>query len=388
MISKQLVLGGTLLLGGSVALFALTQKNTHNESATISDEKAMTAKQDSVARPTVQPLTTDLETERRLLEQKRLEREARTQEQERQTQALLEAQEKAKADALQKAQAEIDAKKQAQQAKQDPQGTDDSTPAVLTVQTRPEILKAEQEAKEAEAKKLAEKQEAQRQKAEAEKKRLTAEQTKKQNTQNSEQNKTKEPTPKKDNKENTNTQNNKTTPHKEQHTIKQGDTLIKLSHQYGIPVSVIASANNMGRHDALAVGKTIKIPTKAEADKIARANANKTQADKQNQQKTNKADDKKPAEQANTKKSNKVPRHYSVQVAMLPKDKANALAKEYRQAGYKVQTSQTSRGVRVLVGHAKTEAEANTLKNKIIKDTRVKTDGAWVKEVDEINKPQ
>lgn len=358
MISKQLVLGSTLFLGGSVALFALTQKNNDTTQAITSHEKPVVAKQEDVVRPTVQPLTTDIETERRLLEQKRQEREARTLEQERQTQALLAEQERAKVNALQKAQAEQDAKKQPQTT------TDDSSPAKLTVQTRPEIIKAQEEAKKAEAQKEADRK---------------AEQAKKAEQANNQVKEMAKKDVKTDKKEPVKAE---TKAPKGQHTVQQGDTLIKLSHQYGIPVSVIASANNIGRNDTLTVGKNVKIPSKSEAQKIAKANEAKKSGSKE------KTDTKVQAkEKSDTKKPNKVPTHYSVQVGLVPKDKAAELAKQYRQAGYKVQTSQTSRGVRVLVGSAKTEAEAHTLKNKIIKDGRVKTEGAWVKQVDEINAP-
>lgn len=364
MISKQLVLGGTLLLGGSVALFALTQKGDDAKNTTAT-EKVAPAPQDEVARPQAQPLTTDLETERRLLEQKRQEREARTLEQERLTQELLAQQEKATQDALKKAQteqAQIEAKKQAQNSPTETPTVAD-TPATPSVQTRPEVIKAQQEAERLEAQK-----EAQRKQAEqAKKQSILDEQTKEKAL---EQAKAKEKEAKE--KELQAKESTKTAP-KGHHLVKQGDTLLKVSRQYNVPVSVIASVNNMGRNDALTVGKTIKIPTKADIAKAEKAQAEKAQQ----AQKDTKQD----------KKSNKVPRHYSVQVGLLPKDKANELAKQYRQAGYKVQTSQTSRGVRVLVGSTKTEAEANALKNKIVKDSRVKTEGAWVKEVDEINAP-
>lgn len=350
--SKQLLLGGTLILGGGVALFAMTQKNDTPQAISTSEKPAVAKPQDEVARPTVQPLTTDLETERRLLEQKRQEHEARTLEQERQAQALIAEQEKAKANAINKALAEQNATTESQNAP-----TQTSEPAPLTVKTRPEIIQAQEEAK----------------KAEAEKKK--AEQTQ---ANNKSDNKA-EPAKSEKKPEQKEAVKAETKAPKGQHTVKSGDTLIKLSHQYGIPVSVIATANNMGRNDALTVGKNIKIPSKSEAQKIAKANEAKAQ----------KAEAKKTDEKAkaDTKKSNKVPTHYSVQVGLVSKDKADALAKQYRQAGYKVQTSQTSRGVRILVGKTKTEAEANALKNKIIKDSRVKTDGAWVKQVDEINTP-
>lgn len=140
--SKQLLLGGTLILGGGVALFAMTQKNDTPQAISTSEKPAVAKPQDEVARPTVQPLTTDLETERRLLEQKRQEHEARTLEQERQAQALIAEQEKAKANAINKALAEQNATTESQNAP-----TQTSEPAPLTVKTRPEIIQAQEKPK-------------------------------------------------------------------------------------------------------------------------------------------------------------------------------------------------------------------------------------------------
>lgn len=73
---------------------------------------------------------------------------------------------------------------------------------------------------------------------------------------------------------------------------------------------------------------------------------------------------------------------YSVQVALSPdKQKVDAIVTKYRAAGYSVGTSQTSRGIRVLIGSAKSYDEANGLRQKIAQDSRVDSDGAWVKKM-------
>lgn len=359
MISKQLLLGGGLFLGGAVAMTAvLANKDTQPQTPPV---KAITAKQEEVARPTVKPMTADLETERRLLEQKRKEREARTLDQEKQAQALLAEQENAKNSALKKAQAEFDAKK----AKETPTELD-STPATPSVKVRPEVLAAEAEAKKKEAELNAQVAQSKKQEDEQKAKQKPAEPQKVSASTKTESD-TKKPTPKKG-----------------QHIVAQGDNLLKLSRQYGIPVSVLASANGMGRNDNLSVGKTIKIPSKAEADKIQKANEAKKATPQTDAKKTDKkteTDGKK-----SDGKAKSVPTHYSVQVGMInDPEKAAAVANQYRQAGYKVTTSRTSKGVRILVGNEKSADAAKALQGKITKDSRVKTDGAWVKKVDTLN---
>ncbi|MFZ3192633.1 MAG: SPOR domain-containing protein, partial [Moraxellaceae bacterium] len=56
---------------------------------------------------------------------------------------------------------------------------------------------------------------------------------------------------------------------------------------------------------------------------------------------------------------------------------AEAMAAKLKAQGYKVQTSQTNRGVRVLVGPEKGQAAAKALSAKINQDPRVNVDGAW-----------
>lgn len=70
---------------------------------------------------------------------------------------------------------------------------------------------------------------------------------------------------------------------------------------------------------------------------------------------------------------------FGVQVALAAdEDKANEIAKKLRSAGYSVKTSQTTRGVRVVVGPEKGKIAALALKDKVNSDPRVNMGSAWV----------
>lgn len=70
---------------------------------------------------------------------------------------------------------------------------------------------------------------------------------------------------------------------------------------------------------------------------------------------------------------------YGVQVALAASQaQADALAAKLKNNGYKVATSQTSRGVRVIVGPEKGKQAALALKDKVNADTRLSVKGAWV----------
>jgi hypothetical protein len=68
-----------------------------------------------------------------------------------------------------------------------------------------------------------------------------------------------------------------------------------------------------------------------------------------------------------------------VQVAMAESQaKADAIVAQLRAKGYKVRTSSTNKGVRVLVGPEKNTAAASATKHKIEQDGSLKLQGAWV----------
>lgn len=195
--NKQVILGISLMIFGGAMIMALAtspkdDKNTQTHEIT-----------GEIARPVVEPLTADIETETRLLEQKRKQREAQVARLEEETKALLIAQEQARNKAIKKQREE----------------------AVLTsVQTRPESIE------------LAKKKEAQARQKQAEQRQ--AEKQKQDDIINA----------KKTGK----------------YTVQAGDNLIRLAKEYGISVSVLAKANDLSDNATLHKGKVLKIPTSAQ----------------------------------------------------------------------------------------------------------------------------
>lgn len=380
MISKQLLLGLGLVLGGSVILYAVSSNDKESTQATTSGVNTTTtthvntSQADDIARPEVQPITADIQTEAHILEQKQQEREARALAQENAAKALIAEQERATDLAIKKAAAEAEERRRLQELRDTP---DDG----LSVQTRPEAVAALREAERREAQKKRE--EEARLKAEQEKiktdeenkAKAKAEQAKaKANKEKEKIEKSKNEQAKKDKAEQVESKTTKSG----QHKVVRGDNLIRLSRQYGIPVSAIAEANNMGRNDALHAGKVLKIPSASEVQKLQR------QATEREAKKVAAATaDKRLKEARQEAKKSSSNNHYSVQVAMASNQaKADEVAAQYKAAGYSVSTSQTSRGVRVLVGSERSQDAANALKDKLAGDGRVKTNGAFVKRID------
>lgn len=369
MISKQVILGSSLLIGGVVAMFAMTQ---NDDTAKPSTKTQLVAKETEVARPVAVPLTADMATEEKLLAQKQKEREAYNQQMSQEADQLLSEQERAKMLALDKNTQEASELEQERKARQAAQSEQIAAPAV---QTRPEAIEAARLAKE----KQVEQAEREKQKAQEEAKQLAAKSEKPvvQKPQVKEESQIKQVAQKSVQPA------AQTAPAKAgEHKVVAGDTLIKLSHKYGVPVSVLAAANNMSRNDALPKGRTLKIPSAAQTAQIQRENqakaTQKPQAQPQNQPAQNK-----PQTAEKEKKAINSSYNYSVQVALsADKAKVDEMVKKYRAAGYQVSTSQTSRGTRVLIGSANSYDEANAIKQKLAGDSRVDANGAWVKKME------
>lgn len=107
--SKQRWMGGVVLLGGGVLLAALLMKGTqelqHKQAAPLTQTATAQQKntQKSGDMQALQPLTVDVETEKRLLEEQKRARERAVAEQEAKTQQYLQQQQQAEADAARKA---------------------------------------------------------------------------------------------------------------------------------------------------------------------------------------------------------------------------------------------------------------------------------------------
>ncbi|WLG14301.1 LysM peptidoglycan-binding domain-containing protein [Psychrobacter cibarius] len=389
--SRQALLGIGMIIGGSVMLYAMVQQiGDSNEPQPAS---AMVDKP-SPEQESPQPLTTDIETEKRILAEKQKERAARVAEQEKRAQQFLTEQEAAEAEALAKARAESQQYMASSAAaaedsdKSDAEKNDATAPIKKTsaaesaesetnTEDQQKAAQAQQEAQrqaaikeQAAAKKLADsKKEAEEKRQADAKKQADAAAEKKQAAAEAAKN---EP-PKSPS----------------DYQVKRGDGLIKLARQYNMPVEVLAQANNLSPSTSLQLGQNITIPSRKQVERLAREAAAAEQAREDKRQKEEalakkSADAKREAQQKLSEARKEVKEtdakgSFGVQVALAnDQAKADELAKKFKSAGYQVKTSPTSRGVRVIVGPERGKVAALALKDKINSDPKVNTTSAWV----------
>ncbi|MGA6102430.1 LysM peptidoglycan-binding domain-containing protein [Psychrobacter pocilloporae] len=373
--SRQALLGIGMILGGSVMLYAMVQQigESNQPQPTSAMIEKPTTEQESP-----QPLTTDIETEKRILAQKQKERAARVAEQERRAQEFLTEQEVAEAEALAKARAEsqqyvknIAATNEQSESSEDVKDTEKSVKS-KEVQDAEKLVKAADDAvNEAKAKKQAEDEQqqakAKQEKAAAEKlaeSKKEAEAKRQADAQAAAEKK----------REAAEAAKNEPPKSPSEYQVKKGDGLIKLARQYNMPVEVLAQANNISPSTSLQLGQNITIPSRNQVQRLEReaAAAKKAaEAKRDAQQKLREARQK--VKETDAKGS------FGVQVALADNQaKADQLAKKFKEAGYQVKTSPTSRGVRVIVGPERGKVAALALKDKINSDSNVNTTGAWV----------
>ena len=391
--SRQALLGIGMIIGGSVMLYAMVQQiGDTNKPAPTS---AMIDKPNT-EQASLQPLTTDIETEKRILAQKQKERAARVAEQEKRAKQFLTEQEAAEAQALAKARAESQqylassapaAEDSVKNSANDSANKEATKNTLETPTTQPsnntladssardkqKLADAQQEAQrqanikeQIAAKKLADSKketEAKRQaeaQAIAERKREAAEAAKKEPPQSP-----------------------------SDYQVKRGDGLIKLARQYNMPVELLAQANNLSPSTSLQLGQNITIPSRKQVQRLEREAANTEQAREATRQKEEalakkSTDAKRDAQQKLSEARKEVKEtdakgSFGVQVALAnDQAKADELAKKFQAAGYQVKTSTTSRGVRVVVGPERGKVAALALKDKINSDPKVNTTSAWV----------
>lgn len=392
--SRQALLGIGMIIGGSVMLYAMVQQI--GDSNKTKPASAMIEKQ-SPAQESPQPLTTDIETEKRILAQKQKERAARVAEQERRAQKFLSEQEAAEAQALAKARAESQQYLASTAPAKDKEAEDskDAETDTLTA-TKPskdsnntataaendnsareqkKAAQAQQEAQrqavlkeQAAAKKLAESKKAAEAKKQAEVKKQAEAEKKQKAAEVAKNEAPKSPT---------------------DYQVKKGDGLIKLARQHNMPVEVLAQANNLSPSTSLQLGQNITIPSRQQVDRLAREAAAAEKAREEKRQKEEalakkSADAKREVQQKLSAARKEVKEtdakgSFGVQVALAnDQAKADELAKKFQSAGYQVKTSPTSRGVRVIVGPERGKVAALALKDKINSDPKVNTTSAWV----------
>jgi regulator of protease activity HflC (stomatin/prohibitin superfamily) len=149
-----------------------------------------------------------------------------------------------------------------------------------------------------------------------------------------------------------------------------------------VPVEALAQANNTSPSATLQLGQTITIPSRKQIQRLEREAA---EAERKREQEKAQAQAKRDAQQRLVEarreaKQTDAKGSFGVQVS-LASDQAGAdrVAKKFKDAGYQVTTSKTSRGVRVVVGPERGKVAALALKDKINNDPKVDTSGAWVK---------
>lgn len=384
--SRQALLGIGMIIGGSVMLYAMVQQI--GDSNKTKPASAMIEKQ-SPAQESPQPLTTDIETEKRILAQKQKERAARVAEQERRAQQFLSEQEAAEAQALAKARAESQ-QYLASTAPANDKEAEDSKEAETDTATAPKSsADSDNTATATESDNSArEQQKAAIKEREAQLKAAIKEQEARIKTALKEQEAAKGLVSSKTQKA-AEVAKNEAPKSPTDYQVKKGDGLIKLARQHNMPVEVLAQANNLSPSTSLQLGQSLTIPSRQQVDRLAREAAAAEQAREDKRQKEEalakkSADAKREAQQKLSEARKEVKEtdakgSFGVQVALAnDQAKADELAKKFQSAGYQVKTSPTSRGVRVIVGPERGKVAALALKDKINSDPKVNTTSAWV----------
>lgn len=443
--SKQALLGTTVLLGGSVLLYATMHqvltapaKPAANSQQVIA--KPMTDKQSAISN---EPLTADIATEKNLLAQKQKEREQRVAAQEQQAQQYMTEQQRIEAEALARSRAENQL-----YANKNAANTSSVVASSVTAITQPVVKPRPVDTVAAPP---------QTQAAVPNSVQNTAQTQSAAQTRSATQTKEQAATPKP-----TVTAPvaqpqpvAKTIPNNPgTYQVKAGDGLIGLSRRYNVPVDVLASVNNLKPTSSLRVGQTITIPTAAQVNRITQqAQAREQQRQNEMARKKQEAEQKKQqalleqqqevsrkkqetaqkeqqkqqeiarkkqeaqlkeqlkeqkrqqeiaqkkseaqqqaqkkqafqAAQDNLRQARQTVKEtdakgtFGVQVALATdQKKASEITQKLQAAGYKVKTTQTSKGVRIVVGPEKGKVAALALKDKLNNDSRVDVNSGWV----------
>lgn len=419
--SKQALLGTTVLLGGSVLLYATMHQvlNAPAKPAANSQQviaKPMTDKQSAISN---EPLTADIATEKNLLAQKQKEREQRVAAQEQQAQQYMTEQQRIEAEALARSRAENQL-----YANNNAANTSSVVASSVTAITQPVVKPRPVDTVAAPP---------QSQAAVPNTVQNTAQTQNAAKTQNTAQIvATPKPTVTAPVVAQPQPVAKATPSNPGAYQVKAGEGLIGLSRRYNVPVDILASVNNLNTSSSLRVGQTITIPTAAQVNRITQqAQAREQQRQNEITRKRQEAEQKKQqallqqqqevarkkqeeqlkeqkrqqeiaqkkleaqqqaqkkqafqAAQDNlrqarqTVKQTDVKGTFGVQVALATdQKKASEITQKLQAAGYKVKTTQTSKGVRIVVGPEKGKVAALALKDKLNNDSRVDVNSGWV----------
>ena len=419
--SKQALLGTTVLLGGSVLLYATMHQvlNTPAKSAANSQQVIAKPTTDNQSAISNEPLTADVATEKNLLAQKQKEREQRVAAQEQQAQQYMTEQQRIEAEALARSRAENQL-----YANNNATNTSSVVASSVTAITQPVVKPRPVDTVAAPS---------QTQAAVPNTVQNTAQTQNAAKTQNTAQIvATPKPTVTAPVVAQPQPAAKATPSNPGAYQVKAGEGLIGLSRRYNVPVDVLASVNNLNTTSSLRVGQTITIPTAAQVNRITQqAQAREQQRQNEITRKKREAEQKKQqalllqqqevarkkqeaqlkeqkrqqeiaqkkleaqqqaqkkqafqAAQDNlrqarqTVKQTDVKGTFGVQVALATdQKKASEITQKLQAAGYKVKTTQTSKGVRIVVGPEKGKVAALALKDKLNNDSRVDVNSGWV----------
>lgn len=436
--SKQALLGTTVLLGGSVLLYATMHQvlNAPTKPAVNSQQviaKPTTDKQSAISN---EPLTADIATEKNLLAQKQKEREQRVAAQEQQAQQYMTEQQRIEAEALARSRAENQL-----YANKNAANTNSVVASSVTAITQPVVKPRPVDRDAAPPQTQAAVPNSVQNSAQSQ----SAAQTRSA-TQTKEQAATPKPTVTAPAVAQPQPAAKATPSNPGTYQVKAGDGLIGLSRRYNVPVDVLASVNNLNTTSSLRVGQTITIPTAAQVNRITQqAQAREQQRQNDIARKKQEAEQKKQqallqqqqevarkkqeaaqkqqeiarkkqeaqlkeqkrqqeiaqkkleaqqqaqkkqafqAAQDNLRQARQTVKEtdakgtFGVQVALATdQKKANEITQKLQAAGYKVKTTQTSKGVRIVVGPEKGKVAALALKDKLNNDSRVDVNSGWV----------
>ena len=400
--SKQALLGTTVLLGGSVLLYATMHQVLNAPAKPAANSQQVIAKPTTDKQPAIsnEPLTADVATEKNLLAQKQKEREQRVAAQEQQAQQYMTEQQRIEAEALARSRAENQL-----YANKNATNTNSVVASSVTAITQPVVKPRPVDTVAAPP---------QTQAAVPNTVQNTAQSQSAAQTRSATQTKEQAATPKPTVAAPVVAQPQpaaKATPSNPgTYQVKAGEGLIGLSRRYNVPVDVLASVNNLNTTSNLRVGQTITIPTAAQVNRITQQTqareqqrqnemARKKQEEQLKEQKrqqeiaqkkleAQQQAQKKQAFQAaqdnlrqarQTVKQTDAKGTFGVQVALATdQKKANEITQKLQAAGYKVKTTQTSKGVRIVVGPEKGKVAALALKDKLNNDSRVDVNSGWV----------
>ncbi|MEB3754696.1 SPOR domain-containing protein [Acinetobacter sp. MD2(2019)] len=333
--NKQRWMGGVVLLGGGVLLAALLFKGSqelgHKDAVpAVPAKEAVKPAAKAGEMQALQPLTVDVETEKRLLEEQRRARERAVAEQEARTQQYLAQQQQVEADAARKA-AEEYAEINKRRMKQD---NSDNIPPDL----------------------------------------------------GGDKSKLKPETPAKDTKKPTDVTAQKQADDEAKHkadVAAKKKAEAEAQHKADLAAKKKADEEAQRKAD-LAAKKKAENDAQHKADLEAKKRAeakHQAEEDKQAELAAKKAADKKKADAEKARKmlDDDDRKKWMVQVALAGNQaNADSIVAKLRAKGYKVTTSPTSKGIRIMVGPAKDRDTADVARKKIQADESLGMKSAWV----------